>query len=313
MAQRIKHLNVTAKLPDPQTDLPVFTVRSASLDERRGAIETLGEHLELGRLGTFELKDSLHFGSQAGEVQFYRPSGALRARNVAAGKAFDSEVRPWENLERSEDEEGVSILVLGESTRKRLVERARAVLERAGLVSEHGFLAGVDLEQVAELDAEGKQIGQHAGEATVRYRYRLQEIAVAGAGAKSYLTFNPGARAPQLVGAFHAWREIVDARAVRVRSAAQAVDQTLAVDRELIAYHKRGYTIELNRLDVVYYARPAFAYQTVVFPALRVKGRAMGNGEHGARGFEFARYVHVASPEDYARADLFADYLMDPL
>ena len=313
MPLTIDDLKISAKLPDLQSEMPVFTVRSASLDERRAAIEMLGDRLDLGNLAAFEVKDSLHFCSKAGEVQFYRPSGALWARHAAADESYDNEVRPWKGLERVEDKDGVQTWVLSDSASGALVEQSRAIMDRAGLLSEHVSLAGVELDQVAQLDAEGKQIGHYAGEATVRYQYRLKEIAVAGAGAKSCFYFNPGDRGPALVGAFHAWREIVDARSVRVHAPEAALDLALTADPELSAYHEQGYRIDLTDLDLVYYTLPAFAYQTLVFPALRAKGRALGKGERGEQGFEFARFLHVVSAEDYARADLFADYLAKQL
>lgn len=313
MTLKVDDLVISAKLPDMRKDMPVFRVRSAPLDERRGAIEMFGDHLDLGKLSVIEIDDSLHFFSKTGEVQFYRPSGAIWARNTAVDEAFDSEIRPWKTEETADEDEEIRTLVLPRSMSKEIAEQSQAIIEKAGLSSKHAFFAGVELDQIAELDEEGKQVGHFAGEATVRFLYRLEDIAVDGAGAKSYFYFNPSDRRPVMVGSFHVWRDIVDAKAVRIRHPEAALDIALTKDEELSLYHERGHRIELTAVDLVYYTLPAFAYQELVFPALRVVGRVFQESKRGNEGFEFARFFHAIPAEEYARADLFADYLAMPL
>ena len=84
-------------------------------------------------------------------------------------------------------------------------------------------------------------------------------------------------------------------------------------DEELNLYRKRGCRIELRKIDLVYYARPAFAFQELVFPALRVFGSVLEKSGRGNKGFEFARFFHAVPAKEYARVELFADYLAMPI
>jgi hypothetical protein len=314
MTLKVDDLIISVKLPDMRKDMPVFKVRGASLDERRPAIEVFRDSLDLGELAVAEFGDSLHFFSRVGEVQFYRPSGAIWARNAAADEAFDSEIRPWKTEETADPEdETIRKLVLPESLSQDLAGQSQAILEKAGLSSKHAFFAGVELEQIAELDEEGTQVGQFAGEATVRFLYKLEDVAVNGAGAKSYVYFNPGDKGPSTVGAFHAWRETVETTTVQMPPPEAALDVSLTKDAELNLYHERGHNIELTAVDLVYYTLPAFAFQDLVFPALRVVGWIYEQLDEGKEGFEFARFFHATPTEEYARSGLFADYLARPL
>lgn len=311
MAVNMDDLVISADLPEAREDMPVFTVRSTSLKERQGTIDLLGKRLDLGELAVAEIEESLHYISKAGEVQYYRPSGALWARNTAAGRAFDSESRPWKGLEKAGEKD--QRLVLPASMANELAGQAQAIMEEGKLSSKHAFLAGVDLEQVAVLHQEGEEEGPQAGEAVARFLYRLDDVMVDGGGAKSYFYFNPGSRGTKMVGAFHVWRDVVDARAVAVPKPEAMLGVALARDPELSLYQERGYTVELRAIDLVYYAFPAFMHQELVFPALRVVGSVAVEGEKGREGFDFGRYFHALPPEAYARAELYALYLSKPL
>ena len=314
MTLKVDSLIISAELPDVGKEMPVFKVRGASLEERRLAIDLFSERLELGKVSVFELGDSLHYLSEAGEMQFYRPSGALWARSAAADKAFDSEIRPWETEEMPDPkDETITKLVLTQKTSAELADQSRAILEEAGLSSEHAFFVGIELDQIAELDEEGSEIAQYAGEATARFLYKLEDVAVDGAGAKSYIYFNPGDKSPAMTGAFHSWRDVLGATAVQMPPPEAILDVGLTKDQELALYHEKGSQIELTVVDLVYYAMPAFAFQELVFPALRVVGRVFELSEEGKEGFEFARFFHATPPEAYAEAGLFADYLAKPL
>jgi hypothetical protein len=311
VAVKLDDLIISADLPEARGDMPVFKVRGSSLEERQGAIDLLGKRLELGELAIAEVEESLFYISKAGEVQYYRPSGALWARNSAAGRAFDSEIRPWTNLETAGGKDPK--LVLPAAAARGMAAQAQAIMEEGGLSSKHAFLAGVDLEQVAVLNPKGEEERPQAGEAIARFLYRLEDIMVDGGGAKSYFFFNPGGRGAAMVGAFHAWRDVVDARAVAAPKPEAMLEVALAQDPELSLYQERGQRVELRTIDLVYYAFPAFMYQDLVFPALRVTGSVAARGEKDGGDFEFGRYYHALAPEAYARADLHAAYLAKPL
>ena len=56
-------------------------------------------------------------------------------------------------------------------------------------------------------------------------------------------------------------------------------------------------------------ALPATVRQTYLFPAFEVEGRAFHPGRKGDEFF-FGRQHHAASPEQYQKAGVFADYLV---
>jgi len=303
-------IKIMAELPDVPKRMSVFTVRAASLDERRNAVDILRNELELGELHTVDVMDSLHFVSKNGEIQYYRPSGALWARNVAADELYEDEMRPWKT-EAVEEKDGNIALVLPKSTEEELTREARSLFEKAGLLGEHAYFLDISLEQIVNLDEKGKEIERFPGEAIVRFLYKLDNVNVNGGGAKSYAYYNPGDKGG-LVGIFHSWREIVDTCSVQTIKIKEVINTVIAEDKEVRLYHERGYTVELTEMELVYYSLPPFMYQEYVFPALRVIGSVFpGTSENEKRqGFEFARYFHVVSAEEYAKAGLYADYLI---
>lgn len=204
-------------------------------------------------------------------------------------------------------------VVLAESMQKEMADSAQEIMAKAGLSCKQAYLADVELEQVAQLDEKGQEAALKPGEATVRYLYRLEDIQVDGPGAKSYFYFNPFDGRAHLTGAFHAWREVVDSRPVRMYPAEQVLDLVLTRDRELIQYHERGATIELTAIDLVYYALPPFAFQEFVFPALRVIASVADTSAKPNEAFEIARFFHATSADDYMRAECYANYLTTTL
>jgi hypothetical protein len=166
----------------------------------------------------------------------------------------------------------------------------------------------VTLDQVAKLDAKGKEVAFGAGQATVKLSYAVESFAVAGAGAKSLVFADPGSSGQaRLTGAFHSWRTLGTARAVKVPPIEQALGVGLLTDPELDLYRKAGHRIRVRRIDFVYLALPAFMRQSHLFPVFQVEG-SVSEGKRGV-GFNFARYHHAVPPKAYAAADLYGPYL----
>ncbi|MGE3266994.1 MAG: hypothetical protein AB7I51_17455 [Methylocystis sp.] len=128
------------------------------------------------------------------------------------------------------------------------------------------------LDQVAKLDAKGREIERGVGEASARFLYRLETIDVAGPGAKTYAYFNPGADAPKFVSAYHAWRPVKDSRGVRVTSVDEILERTVLHDPQIQFADKRGDRIELRKIDLAYWALHPDAAQSYVYPVLLVDG-----------------------------------------
>jgi hypothetical protein len=189
-----------------------------------------------------------------------------------------------------------------------LIGQARELLEATGLIGREALSGeSVALDQVARLDAKGKEIAFGAGQATVRLSYAVEGLPVAGAGGKSLVFADPGGSQARITGAFHAWRNLRGARTVKLPPVEQALAVGLLSDPELELYGKAGHTIRVTRLDLAYLALPAFLRQSHLFPAFQVEG-TVSKGKRGA-GFNFARYHHAAPPKAYAAADLYGPYL----
>ena len=313
MAFNIEDIESEVKLPEIPQSMPVFTVKAASLDERKNAIEMISNECRLGDIShTIKLEDSLHFISKQGVLQYYRPSGAIWARNVAADESFKDERRPWktEKVADEEDKENFK-LVLPESIEKELTKKTQALFGDAKLLGKQAYFSDVSLEEISELNKEGKEIERFPGEATVRFLYKLERVAVDGAGAKSYAYFCPINNKPKLIGVFHTWRDVVDSRSVRMSKIEEIFDKVINKDRELDLYSKKGYEIKLTKMELVYYSFPPFSYQEYVFPAFRVNGFVVPKStkSENRKGFVFARYFHAVAAEEYAKAGLYVDYL----
>jgi hypothetical protein len=113
---------------------------------------------------------------------------------------------------------------------------------------------------------------------------------------------------PQVTGGFHVWRKVVDTRRVPVGDTERALTVGVLQDPELMLYHERGGRIEASHLAFGYLALPAMVRQAVLIPALQLEGRVHLR-DSDMEYFEFARYHHAISPDQYAEAGMFDHYL----
>jgi hypothetical protein len=309
MPIRLSDIDIKTKLPRIADALPLFVVKSPSFEDRELAIEQLRTTLDLGRLQRVDVKESICFVGERGGIQYYRPSGGLWATNHAANGAFEDERRPWKVVaEKSREDPESPDLKLDPVEQRGLSEHATALLRKAELMPEQAYFAGVELEQVAQLDEKGSEVARFAGEATVKFLYRAQEIQCDGPGAKTYAFANPGTGGPQFTGFFHSWREIEDAREIRALGAEGALERGVSRDRELAVYQEKGFRFRLTSVELVYHTMPPFCYQEYVYPALYVIGSAI-SPEAPLESFEFTRYYNAADPASYIKTGLCALYL----
>jgi hypothetical protein len=305
MALKMSDLELQTRLPELPSSIPVFALSAPSLDDRRAGIGRLGEHLKLGDLRSAELDHAVVMASERGDIHYFHASGAVLARDATAGQDQTNEFRKWDGLQDSET--GGDRMTLNPDVSKRLITQAQELLEPIGLLGKERASAIVQLQQVAQLDEEGREIAHGAGRATVKFGYAIQDVPVFGAGAKTLAFAEPGADAPMITGVFHAWRTLGQAKAVELWPLEQALGVGLITDPELELYHKAGHKIQITRLDFGYLALPAFMRQSHLFPAFQIEGK-VSEGKRGI-GFGFGRFHHAAPPKAYAAADLAGQYL----
>jgi hypothetical protein len=294
------------ELPKLPEAVPVFELSAPTFAERRAGIGVLQEHLRLGDLRSAEVDHGTVLAGERGDIHYFHASGAVWARDATAAREHRNELRKWEGVEVGKT--GGQRVRLNRNAAGQLLAQARELLEATGLIGREALSGeSVTLDQVARLDAKGKEIAFGAGQATVKLSYAVEGLAVAGAGAKSLVFADPGGSQARITGAFHAWRNLRGARTVKLPPVEQALGVGLLSDPELELYRKAGHTIRVIRLDFAYLALPAFMRQSHLFPAFQVEG-AVSRGKRGA-GFNFARYHHAAPPKAYAAADLYGPYL----
>ncbi len=309
MTNTIRDIEIATELPEVPRSMPVYATHLPTLEQRAPAVERLVEALDLGAVKRVDVNECVHYVGTRGGVQLYRPSGGVWAMNNAMQAAYEDERRQWPfALDERTDEHGAVDLVCRPEDALRLGVRARELLEKAGLMGESAYFAGVALDQVSKLDEKGTEIGRFAGEATVKHLYRLNDTPCDGPGAKSYVFVNPGDRGPRPVGLYHCWREIGPAADVRTLPCAEALERAFAQDREILAAAHKKYRVRVDKVELVYYALPPTKFQAYVFPVLHVQGYARAPQDR-TLGFGFARFCNAAEPEAYVESGVHALYL----
>jgi hypothetical protein len=305
MSIKLSSVDIQAKLPSLPGSLPVPTLRSTPLEERRTAIGRLGEVMKLGALRVVELEHATVMASERGDITCFRASGALWARDAMATADHRDEFRKWEGLVPSRVD-GQRI-ALDRDTSARLVSRARDLLQPLDLLGKEVASETVQLEQVAQLDGKGHEIAHGVGAAAVKFEYAVGGVPVRGAGAKTQAFVEPGDGTPRFSGVFHAWRPIVGETKLKLPTVEEALGVGLLTDPELDRYSAAGHRIQITKLDFVYLALPAFLQQSHLIPAFQIEG-VVSEGKLGI-SFHFGRFHHAAPPRAYAEAGLYAPYL----
>lgn len=305
MSLKLSDLDIKTKLPTVPPSLPVLGLSAPSLDDRRPAIARLGEQLKLGALRPIQFEHGIVMASPQGEITFFEASGAVFARDAMANQGATNEFRKWDGVVET-GTDGYRT-ALGPDAAKRLIAQTRELLQPLRLIGAEVVSEAVQLDQVAQLDAQGKELAHGAGQATVKFQYGVGGVPVRGAGAKTLAFAVPGTGQARFSGIFHAWRTLGKATDVKLGSLEEALGVGLLTDPELDRYHGAGHQIQITRLEFVYLALPAFMRQTHLVPAFQVEG-IVSEGKLGI-SFHFGRFHHAAAPRAYAAADLFGPYL----
>jgi hypothetical protein len=305
MPLKLSDLEIKTKLPAVPSALPVLGLSAPSLDDRRPSIARLGEHLKLGTLRPIQFEHGTVMASPQGEITYFEASGAVFARDAMANQGATNEFRKWDGVvETTSDGYRTA---LSPDAAKRLIAQTRELLQPLRLIGAEVVSEAVQLDQVAQLDAQGKEIAHGAGQATIKFQYGIGGVPVRGAGAKTLAFAVPGAGQARVSGMFHAWRTIGKATDVKLGSLEEALGVGVLTDPELEQYHAAGHKIQITRLEFVYLALPAFMRQSHLIPAFQLEG-TVSEGKLGI-SFHFGRFHHAASPRAYAGADLFGPYL----
>lgn len=309
MTIKLSSLEFKAKLPELPRTLPVYALSTPSLGERKPALERLGAHLKLGKLRAVDLDHGTVLASANGDITCFHASGAIWARDAMATREGADELRKWEGQTTSRTP-GWPI-ALNATAARRLLVQATELLEPLGLLGKEVSSRAVQLEQVAQLDAKGKERARGAGQATIKFGYAVDGVPVRGAGGKTLAFAEPEASQARFAGVFHAWRPMGGASTLKLTALESALGVGLLNDPELDRFSAAGHKIRVTRLDFVYMALPAFVRQSHLFPMFQVEGE-VSEGKLGI-GFHFGRYHHAAAPRAYAAAGLYAPYLgMNP-
>lgn len=305
---KFEQLTLKTRLPDWRASIPVFAMAPPPLEERRATARRLGDGLKLGTLRAAELEHGLVLASERGDITVFHASGALWARDATATADAKDEMRNWPGLVPATA--AGQDFTLSADASKQVASMAQDLLRQHSLLGREAGTASVQLEQVSLLDVKGKELKRGAGQATVKFGYSVEGVAARGAGAKTLMFAEPAgtsSAAPRVAGVFHAWRALGEAVAVKLPSLEAALSVALLQDPELDRYAEAGHVIQINQLELVYLALPAFMRQSHLFPVIQVEGE-VAKGKLGD-AFNFARFHHVVPPGDYAAAGLYGPYL----
>ncbi len=286
--------------------MTLYELSSRTLAERQRAIGVISNQLRLGDVTAVELPQSLVLASARGEVEYFYASGALWGRDAAADELAENEERKWDGIEEQKDGTDTR-LGFNQRAAALLARQATALLSEADLLPEQISHSSVQLDQVAQLDEKGNELRRGVGGATVKFAYAADGVPVGGPGAKTQVYVEPGRRASLITGVFHVWRDFEGSRRLLLPAVQAALDGGLLRDPELVKYHELGHSIRITRLDLIYYALPAFDHQAFLFPAFQVEGTVIDPKSESE--FDFGRFHHVAPPANYEAAGARAHYL----
>lgn len=304
---KLNDIDIRFKIPDIPSSVTIFNLSPKSFKTRKPALEQIGKRFNFGKTFTIEAEESMFIVSKEGLIEFYGPSGAFCARNVAADSKYKDEKRSWKTETRKTDE-GPE-LILDEKAKSSLEADANDILKEMELTSDHSYLEGISLEQVGIFKPDTKEEELFSGEATVRFLYQLDKIPVEGGGAKSYLDFHPKDDGGELVGLYHAWREPVETKSVELMDIESSFKLALKRDKELQRFSEKEHSIRFDGAKLAYYTLPPYKRQHILIPVIQVSGAVLKKTKEGQRGHEFLKYYHAVDPRNYVDLESQALYL----
>lgn len=303
MTLTLGDIEFRTELPPIPAAMPAAVTEAQCGHERTEAIRTLAAILDLGEAVDVALPFGHALASKTGQVEFFAASGAIRARNLSVINAFDDEQRPWPDVKKIEDKDGISY-ALGDGSVRQLLAMSRELLDKTGLADDGVADMDVVVGRWAHLDEKGQERESGPGRATVRLSYAIEGIPLIGPGAKTHLHYDPIGREPALARLFHCHRAVTDVREVETGGPERAFDAFLA-DPFLNEQYERGGRIVITAVQAGLLALPADTPQRVAYPALAVEGVVESlKDQKGDYELRFGRYVAAARPGALRRAGL---------
>ena len=290
-------------LPRIPTAMPAALTEAQCGHERVDAMRTLAAILDLGDAIDVALPFGHALAGKTGQVEFFSASGAIRARNLSVINAFEDERRPWPDVQKIEDRDGISY-ALGDGSVRQLMAMARELLDKAGLADDGVADIDVVVGRWGQLDEKGRELESGPARATVRLSYAVEGTPLIGPGAKTHLHYDPIGREPALARLFHVHRAVTDVREVETGGPERAFDAFLA-DPFLNEQYERGGRIVVTGVQAGLLALPADTPQRVAYPALAVEGVVESlKDQKGDYELRFGRYVPAVRPAALRRAGL---------
>jgi hypothetical protein len=294
-------------LPDIPALAPVVAHPMPCLGDRRKTLQALAEAMGFDARGAAHVPHGYAVGSDAGQVELFAASGAVRARNAKQLSAFDDERRPWREVARTDDD-----YQLGDASAKRLIGQARQLLAQVGLELE---AAGIDVVhgQWALLDEEsGEELESGPGRATVRLSYAAEGMPLIGPGAKTNLHYDPDGDGTTgvLARMFHVHRGSSTVGEVR----------TLSLEAAFAGLLERTWSgrvlgedahLTVTAATVGLLALPADVVQSFAAPALAVEGEVSGVpvGDGRTTSVRYGEYRPLGGPRTLAEAGFGGGHL----
>ncbi len=298
MTLTFKELEFRTEVPEVPRSLPLPQVVAQCAPERTECMRALGDMLGLSELLEVELPFGHALAGEAGQVEFFAASGAVRGRNTKLITSFADERRDWAGAYRTDSPAGPE-WTLEPDMGKRLQGYAADILGRAGLLGD-GDRQSMDLTlgQWARLDEDGAEVDSGPGRATVRVSYSHDGLPFIGPGAKTLAHFDPVDGQPTLARLFHVHRDVGEVRSVEV-AGTEAAFAGLLSDPLLVANVRRHAKVAITSAKLGLLALPADVPQRFALPALAVEGVIEGLQDRVSGPYElrFGRYIQVAASD----------------
>lgn len=301
MAIEFTDIEFKTKLDFPKKSL-VAIMPPPCMRERARSVEGLAKALGIKMAGSADVPHGFVFGGANGQVEIFSASGAVRARNTDQLSRYEDERRNWAELVDERTEDG-TIRTLGRKTSTLLLDRARKLLEEAGLAVKPAS-ARISLGQWAQLDEKGKEVAAGVGRATAQLAYAYEGLPLIGAGAKTNVHFDPDERGTDGVIArfFHVHRDIEAMKDLPLLQVEKAFAPLLTRTWSGVESQPKHTRMTITDAEFGLLALPADLPQRFAAPALRVEGTVDGLMPRDGRevSIRFGEYLPLVGPEALA-------------
>ena len=304
MAFTFDELDVRTTLPEVPARLQVVALAAPCVFDRTRAIEGLTREFGFEARTIIEVPFGYAVGGNAGQVEVFAASGAVRARSTEQLSRYPDERRPWAAVEKENTDDG-AVYRLSDAAAERLINSARGTLDSVGLAEDHARVT-VALEQWAQLDEKGTVLESGPSRATVRLAYEAEGLPLIGAGAKTNVHYDPdgAGEGGVLARFFHVHRKAEGARDVETLSLDRAFRPLLSATWSGFKVDPGTAKLAITSATFGLLALPADRPQRYAAPALMVEGRVEGAVGQDGREMElrFGRYLPLTDARTLAAA-----------